>query len=261
MPKFRNYCKGTLAQIVNFSLKYRIPGTGRRKLCRMSGSFITKEVFEFLRALEKNNNREWFTEQKERFKKLDEKAKSVFTVISEKMKSHDEIERLKFFRIYRDVRFSHDKTPYKTNFSASMSRAGTHRRGGYYVHLQPKGSFIAVGFWNPNKEDLLRIRKEWEQDATELRQIIGKKNFREIWGDLVGDEVKTAPKGFDKEHPNIDLIRRKQFIFIKNFTDQEVTAPDFADQVNKAFKAIRPYFDLMSGVLTTNLNGESMLDR
>ena len=225
----------------------------------MSEAIITKSVFDFLGDLEKNNNREWFTQHKSQFKKVEEQTKKVFSTIAEKMKAHDEIERIKFFRIYRDVRFSNDKTPYKINLSSSMARAGAQRRGGYYMHIQPSGSFIAAGFWDPSKEDLLRIRKEWEQDAEELRHIIANKAFKSIWGDLVGDAVKTAPKGFDKTHPNIDLIRRKQFIFVKNYSDKEVLTENFPDQVNLAFKTIRPYFDLMSNVLTTNLNGESLL--
>ncbi|TFG75641.1 MAG: DUF2461 domain-containing protein [Flavobacteriales bacterium] len=225
----------------------------------MDQDIITQSVFDFLMDLEKNNNREWFAQHKKQFKEVENQTKKVFTAIAEKMKAHDEIERLKFFRIYRDVRFSNDKTPYKINFSSSMTRAGSHRRGGYYMHIQPKGSFMAAGFWEPSKEDLFRIRKEWEQDADELRHIIGNKAFKATWGDLVGDAVKTAPKGFDKNHPNIDLIKRKQFIFVKNFTDREVLAKRFPEQVNQGFKTIRPYFDLMSNVLTTNLNGESLL--
>jgi uncharacterized protein (TIGR02453 family) len=225
----------------------------------MSEAIITKAVLEFLGDLEKNNNREWFTQHKKQFKEVEEQTKKVFSAIAEKMKAHDEIERLKFFRIYRDVRFSNDKTPYKINLSGSMTRAGAQRRGGYYMHIQPKGSFIAAGFWDPSKEDLLRIRKEWEQDADELRQIMADKTFKATWGDLVGEAVKTAPKGFDKTHPNIDLIKRKQFIFVKNFSDKEVCDDSFPDQVDQAFKTIRPYFDLMSHVLTTNLNGESLI--
>ena len=97
-------------------------------------------------------------------------------------------------------------------------------------------------------------------DASELRKIINEKNFKDTWGEIVGDALKTAPKGFDKEHPNIDLIRRKQFIFVKKFSDKEVMAPNFAATINEAFKTIRPYFDLLSNVLTTNLNGESLID-
>lgn len=226
----------------------------------MASAKITKEVFDFLRTLEQNNNREWFNENKKRFTLLNEQAKDVFTAVSELVKQHDDIEKLKFFRIYRDVRFSKNKSPYKTNLSASMSRAGAKFRGGYYMHIQPDNSFIATGFWQPAKEDLLRIRKEWELDASELRKIITDKNFKHTWGEIVGDELKTAPKGFDKDHPNIDLIRRKQFIFVKKFSDSEVLAPNFATTINEAFKTIRPYFDLMSNVLTTNLNGESLID-
>ena len=226
----------------------------------MASAKITKEVFDFLRTLVQNNNREWFNENKKRFTLLNEQAKEVFTAVAELVKQHDEIEKLKFFRIYRDVRFSKNKLPYKTNLSASMSRAGAKLRGGYYMHIQPDNSFIATGFWQPAKEDLLRIRKEWELDASELRKIITEKNFRHTWGEIVGDELKTAPKGFDKEHPNIDLIRRKQFIFVKKFSDTEVLAPNFAATINEAFKTIRPYFDLMSNVLTTDLNGESLIE-
>ena len=86
------------------------------------------------------------------------------------------------------------------------------------------------------------------------------KKFKAVWGELQGDTVKTAPKGFDKTHAEIDLIRHKQFIFVKNFTDEEVLSKDFLNQVSDSFKAIRPFFDLMSAVLTTNLNGESLID-
>lgn len=227
----------------------------------MQNEVITPAIFTFLKKLEKNNNRDWFTEHKKEFEVLKTDMKSFFNTLGEEVKTHDEIERIKIFRIYRDVRFSKNKTPYKINFSSSLSRAGARLRGGYYTHVQPKNeSFIAAGFWGPEKEDLLRIRKELELDASEFREVIGGKKFKGIWGNLEGDEVKTAPKGFDKEHPNIDLIKKKQFIFTRSFTDKEVLDTDFIEEVSKSFKAIRPYFDLMSEVLTTDLNGESLLN-
>ncbi|MEP3209927.1 MAG: DUF2461 domain-containing protein [Maribacter sp.] len=222
---------------------------------------VAPAVFSFLKKLEKNNNRDWFTTHKKEFKALETDMKSFFNDLLEEVKGHDEIEGLKVFRIYRDVRFSKNKTPYKINFSSSLSRAGAKLRGGYYTHIQPNNaSFIAAGFWQPNKDDLLRIRKELELDASVFRDLIGAKKFKSIWGDLVGDEVKTAPKGFDKAHQNIDLIKKKQFIFTRSFSDKEVLDPKFMQEVNKSFAAIRPYFDLMSDILTTNLNGESLLD-
>lgn len=229
-------------------------------MSRMQQKLITTDVFSFLKKLEKNNNRDWFTKHKPAFKKLEVQMKAFFGALSEEVKKDDEIDRVKVFRIYRDVRFSKNKTPYKINFSSSLSRAGARLRGGYYTHIQPNnGSFIAVGFWQPNKEDLLRIRKELELDATDFREVIQNKDFKRVWGELSGEEVKTAPKGFSKEHQNIDLIKKKQFIFVRNFTDSEVLDPNFMGEVSKSFKAVRPYFNLMSDILTTNLNGESLL--
>ncbi|MCK0191114.1 DUF2461 domain-containing protein [Arenibacter sp. F20364] len=226
----------------------------------MQQEVITKDVFQFLENLKKNNSREWFTEHKSEFKELETGVKSFYTSLMDKLKVHDDIEKSKMFRIYRDVRFSKDKTPYKTHFAGSFSRAGLRLRGGYYLRIKPNETFIAAGFWGPNKEDLFRIRKEFETDASEIRSIMNKKNFKEVWGEMQGDELKTSPSGFNKDHPNIDLIRRKQFIFVKNFSDKEVLDPDFMTNVDHAFRAIRPYFDLMSDILTTNLNGESLLD-
>ena len=222
---------------------------------------VPKEIFTFFKKLEKNNNREWFNEHKPEFKSLETELKGFYTAALEKLQKHDAIDKMKIFRIYRDVRFSKNKTPYKTHLGGSFARTKPRLRGGYYVHIAPNNeSFIATGFWEPHKDDLLRIRKELELDADEFRKLINAKKFKSIWGDLVGDEVKTAPKGFSKEHADIDLIRKKQFIFTKKFTDKEVISPDFLMEVDKSFKAIRPYFDYMSDVLTTDLNGVSLID-
>lgn len=225
----------------------------------MKNPSITPETLRFLKQLEKNNNRDWFADHKDEFMKHQGNMKLFLEGLKERMSVHDEIEKMKMFRIYRDVRFSKNKQPYKINLSGSFSRSGAKLRGGYYVHIQPGGSFMANGFWAPDKNDLLRIRKELESDAKEFRAVIAGKNLKKHWGDLAGDEVKTAPKGFDREHENIDLIRKKQFIFTKSFTDEAVVSNDFIKKVDDGFKAIRPYFDLMSDILTTNLNGESLL--
>lgn len=221
---------------------------------------IPKETLRFFKKLAKNNDRDWFNERKPEFKAMEAKVKAAYNHLGELMNAHDQIEKIKIFRIYRDVRFSKNKQPYKTHFGGSFARKKPELRGGYYLHIQPNDeSFIATGFWEPNKEDLLRIRKEFEMDDSEIRDILNNKKFKETWGGFVGDELKTAPKGFDKEHPAIDLIRKKQYIFIKKYTDKEVLADNFLEDVNNDFKKIRPYFNYMSDVLTTNLNGESLL--
>ncbi|RCT54207.1 DUF2461 domain-containing protein [Winogradskyella sp. KYW1333] len=221
---------------------------------------IPKETLPFLKKLSKNNNRDWFNDNKAEFKAIETKVKEAYNSLGELLNNHDQIDKVKVFRIYRDVRFSKNKLPYKTHFGGSFHRKKPELRGGYYLHLQPKNeSFIATGFWEPNKEDLFRIRKEFEMDDSEIREILNQTKFNNTWGGFVGDELKTAPKGFDKEHQAIDLIRKKQFIFIKKYTDKEVNSKGFLDDVNTSFVNVRPFFDYMSDVLTTNLNGESLL--
>lgn len=222
---------------------------------------VHQEVLAFLRQLEQNNDRDWFNDHKAEFKALESEMKDFYKEIETKLNLHDQIEKTKAFRIYRDVRFSKDKTPYKTNFGASFTRRKPALRGGYYVHIQPENkSFIAVGFWNPNKDDLYRIRKEVEMDAEEIQEILQQKELKKYWDEVEGERLKTSPKGFDKEHPAIDLLNLKQWTFTKNFTDKEVVAPDFATTIDKHFQAIKPFFDYMSSVLTTDLNGVSLID-
>lgn len=221
---------------------------------------ISPSVLDFFKKLEKNNDRDWFNENKSEFKKIEKEAKSFYNAVLENLRAHDDIEKLKMFRIYRDVRFSKNKAPYKTHFGGAFHRAKPHLRGGYYLHIQPNNeSFVATGFWEPQPADLLRIRKEFEMDDQEIRKIINDNAFKSVWGDFVGDEVKSAPKGFSKDHKAIDLIKKKQYIFVRKYTDEQVLSPNFFNDVTDAFKAIRPYFDYMSEVLTTDLNGVSII--
>ena len=218
-----------------------------------------KIAIEFLKKLEKNNNREWFADNKPEYDKALKATKLVFNDIYSKMQVHDELDKMKLFRIYRDVRFSKNKLPYKNNFGGTFHRVKPRLRGGYYVQIQPGNNFIACGFWEPNKEDLLRLRKEFEMDDDEINTIINNSKFKSVWGELKGDELKTAPRNFDKDHEAINLIKKKQYIFTKQFTDVEVCKDDFAQKVNDYFKTIRPFFDYMSDVLTTDLNGVSLI--
>lgn len=222
---------------------------------------IEKQTFQFLKELHKNNNRDWFADHKPEYVKAQQNAKKVFAEIHQNLQLHDEIEKSKMMRIYRDVRFSHDKTPYKAHFANSFSRLGKALRGGYFLRIRPGESFLAGGFWEPNKEDLFRIRKEIEMDASEIRGILKDPNYKKHFGGAFESfsELKTAPRGFDKEHPDVDLLRKKGFIATKSFTDSEVLADDFVAKVDESYRALRPFFNLFSDILTTNLNGESIL--
>jgi len=217
---------------------------------------ISKAELDFLSELAQNNNRDWFNENKKQFEKHQSAVKSFFQEINQELSAIDKLEKMQIHRIYRDIRFSKDKTPYKNNFSVSYDRLKPYLRGGYYLHIQPGASFIGGGFWEPNTEDLNRIRKEFELDDSEIRSIISEENFSKTFGTLQGAELKTAPKDFDKEHPAIDLIRKKQYLVYRRFTDKEVMDSNFKSEVLNTFAAMRPFFNYMSDVLGTNLNGE-----
>ncbi|KZS42116.1 hypothetical protein AWE51_01345 [Aquimarina aggregata] len=222
---------------------------------------VPKKAFEFLKKLQKNNHRDWMTENKKEYQANEKILKAFYATIADRLNEKDEIEKTKVFRINRDIRFSKDKTPYNVHRSVSFMRASAHRRGGYYLRLEPGNSLMAGGFFSPQPADLLRIRKEFEMDDQEIRAILSQKDFKRAFGGFNTDyQVKTAPKGFNKEHHAIDLIKNKSFFVQHNFTDAEVFAPDFIEKVIYHYELLRPYFDYMSDVLTTDLNGVSLLD-
>lgn len=222
---------------------------------------ISETLFPILSELKENNHREWFAENKSRFQKEEKELKLFFNEITKAINTFDEIEKMKVFRIYRDVRFNKNKLPYKTNRSANWIRAGAHRRGSYYLQLEPGNSFIGCGFFQPNPTDLLRIRKEFEMDDSEINAILKQTEFKKVYqGFDTSDQVKTAPKGFDKDHKAIDLIKNKNFFVAHNYTDKEVLTLDFVKKVIHHFELVQPFFRYMSDVLTTDLNGQSLLE-
>lgn len=217
-----------------------------------------KKAFEFLSYLKENNNREWFSRHKSEYDAIVKENKVLFTQIYHELQEHDQLKGMHIFRIYNDVRFSKNKAPYKTNFGVGYSRSKPMLRGGYYIQLEPGNSFVGGGFWGPEAKDLLRIRKEFEISSKEIEKIISDKTFIKYFGELKGDAVKTAPRGFDKNHPAIDLIRKKQFIVMRKFTDKEVLSDSFHKEAIQTLLAMRPFFDYMSEVLTTDMNGEPL---
>ncbi len=220
---------------------------------------IPASVFPFLRSLQKNNNRDWFNENKDRYQAEYAHMITFAEALHDEMSHYDQLVpetgKKILFRIYRDVRFSKNKDPYKTHFAGGLNRATKLLRGGYYFHIEPGGSFLGGGFWEPNSEDLGRIRREIAADDRPLRKIIADPVFVNTFGELRGDQLKTAPQGFAKGHPAIDLLRYKQFLLSRSFTDAEVTAPDFLATLTQGFRNMRPFFDYISEVLTTDDNG------
>jgi len=220
---------------------------------------LSNSIFSFFKELKLNNNREWFLENKPIFKSHESQVKIFGEELKSSLNKFDNIDRFKVFRIYRDVRFSKDKTPFKTHFGLTWHRIKPQFRGGYYLHLSPGNNFLACGFWDPSPNDLKRIRQELIFDSQNFKDLINENSFRSTWGELKGNELKTAPRGVDKNHPDIELIRKKQYIFSINYSNKEVCEKNFVNRLQDSIKKIRPFVNYMSEVLTTDENGESLI--
>jgi uncharacterized protein (TIGR02453 family) len=228
----------------------------------MHNASISKSTFDFLKKLAVNNNRDWFAANKTHYEKAKENAEQFVDSLIEKMNVHDQLEtasgKKSLYRIYNDIRFSTDKTPYNPRFAGYLRRMKPTLRGGYYFWIRPGASRIGCGFTWPHGEDLKRIREDIDLNYEDWYKLLKTKSITMHFGSMRGEFVKTAPRGFQTDHPAIDLLRFKQFWFEKKFTDKEVLAPDFLVNINKSFKAIRPFFDYMTEVLGTNANGEAI---
>jgi uncharacterized protein (TIGR02453 family) len=205
--------------------------------------------------LQANNHRDWFAANKARYQAANDNFKAFAQALQNEMSQYDELESVHLHRIYRDVRFSKDKTPYSNRLSGSFVRATKWRRGGYYFHVEPGDAFAGGGFWAPEAADLKRIRAEIAADPQPLRNILAAAPFVETFGQMEGEQLKSAPAGYPKDHPAIDLLRYKQYLLLHRFTDAQVLAPDFVQQMAHAFRQMIPFFDYMSDVLTTDENG------
>ena len=220
---------------------------------------LSNSIFSFFKELKLNNNREWFLENKPIFKSHESQVKIFGEELKSSLNKFDNIDRFKVFRIYRDVRFSKDKTPFKTHFGLTWHRIKPQFRGGYYLHLSTGNNFLACGFWDPSPNDLKRIRQELIFDSQNFKDLINENSFRSTWGELKGNELKTAPRGVDKNHPDIELVRKKQYIFSINYSNKEVCEKNFINRLQDSIKKVRPFVNYMSEVLTTDENGESLI--
>ena len=211
--------------------------------------------YQFLTDLSQNNNREWFEKNKAQYETARAEAEALVARCIAEIAKFEDLGSLKpkdtMFRIYRDVRFSKNKDPYKINFSALIGRSGRKEMAGYayYVHFQPGESFMAAGVYEPTPEQLAKIRQEIDYNAAELKKIISDPGFVKTFGTMEGRQLKTAPKGYDKEHPEIDLLRYTQFYFSAKFEDKEVLAPDFPEKLAKTCLKIRPFLEFMNRAL------------
>jgi len=207
----------------------------------------------FLRQLNQNNSKEWMDENKPLYQEAKQEfLEFVAQVTTEVSKFDPTIEsaepKKSIFRINRDVRFSKNKSPYKNNFGMALAEGG--RNSGnpiYYFHLQPHGeSMVAGGIYQPETEVLKKIRQEIDYNPHDLKAVIEKRAFREEFGALAGEKLKLAPKGYPKDHPNIELLRHKSFVGVRQLNDQQITSSSLILDVSKAFEAVYPLNQYLS---------------
>jgi len=216
----------------------------------------TTSILSFLTDLKANNNREWFEENKERYKNVHESFLAIVQHTIEGIGKFDQdIAHLDpkkcAYRIYRDIRFSKDKTPYKTHFGAEMAPGGR-RSGlaGYYIHIQPGESIVAGGIWHPAPENLAKIRQEIDYNGDELKGIINSKEFKNVYDELKGDKLKRPPKGYDPDHIDIELLKFKDFLAFRSLKDKEVKSKDYLSNVISNLKVLKPLNDFLNVAVT-----------
>lgn len=213
---------------------------------------LHKSTIGFLKKLRKNNNREWFNDNKN----LYEDAKRDFSFfigeLVDRISEFDSAVRglqpeKCVFRIYRDVRFSKDKKPYKTNMGASMNPGGRKSNvAGYYFHLEPGSCFLAGGKWMPEPDELKMIRTAIMKNPRRLKNIASNKDFKKYFGDVHGAKLKTPPKGFPKEHEALEYLKLKSFIAYSEVkSDEKILSKNFPDRAAKIFKTMKPMIDFL----------------
>jgi len=204
------------------------------------------EILSFLYDLQENNNRQWFQEHKAKY----ENAKHQFHSFINKLLGEISQTQLDFsgieasdcvFRIYRDVRFSKNKEPFKTHFGAYMAPGGRNSdKAGYYLHIQPGESLAGGGLYCPQPDFLNAVRTEIYNNADEFKRIINADKFTATFGGLSGDQLKTAPKGFPKDFADIALLRYKEYLSTKKFSDDEIIDSSFEKKVLTLFEVQKP---------------------
>ncbi|MCX6230043.1 MAG: DUF2461 domain-containing protein [Bacteroidetes bacterium] len=214
---------------------------------------IPKQVFQFLQELTVNNNREWFLLNKRRHEEAKTLVENFIKEVISGIQAFDQTfiginPKDCLFRINRDVRFSNDKSPYKTNIGGFMAKGGRKAmNAGYYLHIEPGKSFLAGGIYMPPADKLKLIRNEIYFNADNFKKIITaadfKKYFNEIWDD---DKLKNPPKDFPKDFPDIDLLKYKNYTVIHSITDEEMQKADFYNYTLKVFKAMYPLNNYMN---------------
>jgi uncharacterized protein (TIGR02453 family) len=220
---------------------------------------ISKNVLDFLKALGKNNNKEWFHAHKDRYLEIKDEFEKVVTHILIGMSKFDKtLKQLDpkkcIFRIYRDIRFSHDKTPYKTNIGAWFGRDGKFgSSAGYYLHIEPGEYFFSGGIYMPQSDVLKAVRTEIYNYNDEFKKIIYSKTVKKLFGGLWdADMLKKAPKDFSPDFEDIDLLKYKHYILNKDLTVKDVMSKNYIKTAVETFHAMHPFIQFLNRAIDEN---------
>jgi uncharacterized protein (TIGR02453 family) len=209
---------------------------------------IKRETLAFLTELVENNNREWFAQHKDRYETAKDDVLAFIAELIPVLSAVDpetQSEPKKcLMRIYRDIRFSKNKSPYKNNFGISFSIKGS-KGPEYYLHLQPGKSFFAGGYWMPEAADLKNIREEIDYNTSEFLEILDAKSFNSLYTLSREDSLKKAPKGYDPAHPQIELLKLKSYIASFPISDEELFKPSIVNHLKKAFEGVYPFVQFL----------------
>ena len=216
---------------------------------------MDQQTLHFLSDLAEHNDREWFQENKKRYEAAKADMEELVGYLIREVGKFQDLGNLEvkncMLRIYRDVRFSKNKDPYKKNLAAGIGPGG--KKSGkidYYLQVQPGDkTFLGGGMWETTSEEIARFRQEIDYNAGELKNIIEDKEFKKYFPEIHGETLKTMPKGYSKDHPEIELLKRKELFFMHHYTDKEVASKDFGKMVVKGIQLLKPFTDYMNYVL------------
>jgi uncharacterized protein (TIGR02453 family) len=216
---------------------------------------IQPSTLKFLKDLKKNNNKPWFDAHRKEYEAAKKDFEQLIQAVIDKHGKADEtISHLKakdcMFRINRDIRFSKDKSPYKTNMGAYINRGGKKSLyGGYYFHCEPGQSFVGGGLWMPMPNELNKVRQEIDYNLTEFKKIIGSKKFKSVYNDISRDAEYTlsrVPKGYEADNPAAEYLKLKSFVAIAKVSDADLNSKEIVKKITTAFEALQPMLEFIN---------------
>ncbi len=217
---------------------------------------LTNDTLKFLKELSKNNNKEWFEKNRKRYENSQTEIKAFIAEwIKNYGKKDESIAHLDpkkcIFRINRDVRFSSDKSPYKNNLGAYLTKGGKNTNlAGFYLHIQPGECFFGAGNYMPMPEQLAKIRQEIDYNFSDFKKIISSKKFKDLFGDLhTENKLKRAPKGYEEDNEAIEYLKLKGFTVFHKLKDEEITSKDLVKTITELSVTVKPFIDFLNAAV------------